>query len=143
MNSTISERYSDLILIPTDFSKACENALIHGLELAKLLHFKVCLLHIVVNEKRGIFNKNIGAFTILKELNAIKARYATEYPVEIEVLVMNGKLLEVIEQVATENKASFIILGTHKKRGSQHYFGNLVLKNKIDAPCPVINVQLM
>lgn len=142
MKNTVSLQHSDLILVPTDFSEVCENALVHGMELAKILHYRVCLLHVVTNEKNNrLFSKKTMAYGLLKQLNALKTKYETKYPVMIDVLVKNGNLLQVIEQVATEQVAGLLILGTHGKKGFQNLFGSHALKIVIDAPCPVISIR--
>lgn len=135
--------YANLILIPTDFSRVCDNAVHHGVELAKVLDCKVCLLHVVNNsgKKTGLFSKGTGAFTILKKLNAIKAKYDAECDIEFDVLVKNGVLLQVIDEVAIDRKACLMIVGTHGKQGFQQYFGSHALKIAVEAPCPVIIVQ--
>jgi hypothetical protein len=40
-------RYNNVILIPTDFSEVCNNAIHHGVELANFLHYQVYILHVV------------------------------------------------------------------------------------------------
>jgi nucleotide-binding universal stress UspA family protein len=135
-------KYNNVILIPTDFSEVCENAICHGLELADFLNYRVSILH-VLNKPAGTAPGKNGADEqeAVKELEKIRARYVKKHPVEIETLVRTGNLFKVIEKVATELKANLMVLGTHGKQGLQHLFGSHALKVVLDSPCPVIVVQ--
>ena len=35
------------ILVPTDFSEVCDNALEHGIEIAKFFNYDLCILHVI------------------------------------------------------------------------------------------------
>jgi nucleotide-binding universal stress UspA family protein len=135
-------KLSNTILIPTDFSETCENAVSHGIELANYLHYKVCILHIISDhpglakgspdQQGDMIKQNFRRYKSLSE----------DIPtLKIDLLVREGKLLNVINKVAKEVKANVIILGTHGKQGLQHLFGSNALKVVLDAPCPVVVVQ--
>jgi nucleotide-binding universal stress UspA family protein len=135
-------RYNNVILIPTDFSEVCENAINHGLELAQFLHYKVCILHVMSKENGS--DKKTGNHIqqqVDQNLQRYKELFENKYSVKIDLLVKEGHLLKVINKVATEIKANLMVLGTHGKQGLQHLFGSHALKVVLDSPCPVVVVQ--
>jgi nucleotide-binding universal stress UspA family protein len=135
-------KYNSIILIPTDFSEICENAINHGAELAGFLNYKVCILH-VIDKQDEITQKNDDSTldSVAGKLLKYKQEYENKYKVNIETLVRDGNILKVINLVATELKANLIVLGTHGKKGIQHLFGSYALKVVLDSPCPVLVVQ--
>lgn len=135
-------RYNNVLLIPTDFSEVCENAINHGIELAQFLHYKVCILH-VTNKQTGSDDKkeNHDQELVDKNFRKCKELYENKYSVKIDLLAKEGNFIKVINKVATEIKANLMILGTHGKQGLQHLFGSHALKVVLDSPCPVVVVQ--
>ena len=134
-------KYNHVILIPTDFSEVCENAIKHGAELAQFLKYKVCILHVTTpsdtKSKKNIPSDGIPE----KKLQHYKNVYEKKYSVVIDPMIREGSILEIINQVALEIKASLMVLGTHGKQGLQHLFGSYALKVVLDSPCPVVVVQ--
>ena len=54
------KKYNNIVLIPTDFSEVCGNAVSHGVKLAKFLGYKVFILHIINKEtKTELKKKNV------------------------------------------------------------------------------------
>jgi nucleotide-binding universal stress UspA family protein len=135
-------KYNNVILIPTDFSEVCENAIQHGIELAQFLNYKVCVLH-VINKQTDTVHQNNEADLEQIELNLrhCKDNYEKKYKIDIELLIKEGNILKVINKAASEIKANLMVLGTHGKQGLQHLFGSHALKVVLDAPCPVVVVQ--
>jgi nucleotide-binding universal stress UspA family protein len=135
-------RYNNVLLIPTDFSEVCENAINHGIELAQFLNYQVCILH-VMSKQNGSVPKpeNHDQEQVDKNLQEYKELYENKYSVKIDLLAREGNFLKVINKVATEIKANLMVLGTHGKQGLQHLFGSHALKVVLDSPCPVVVVQ--
>jgi nucleotide-binding universal stress UspA family protein len=144
MASQVKKRlkYNKVILIPTDFSEVCENAIHHGIALAQYLNYKVCILH-VINKPTDTVHQTGDTDLEQIELNLrrCKDNYEKNHTVDIELLIKEGNILKVINKAATEIKANLMILGTHGKQGLQHLFGSHALKVVLDAPCPVVVVQ--
>jgi len=135
-------RYNKVILIPTDFSEVCENAVHHGLELAHFLNYRVCILHVINTHKdSGQKAGKIEKDQIELNLRNCRNLYEKKYNVTIEILLKEGNILKVITKAAREIKANLMILGTHGKQGLQHLFGSHALKVVLDSPCPVVVVQ--
>jgi nucleotide-binding universal stress UspA family protein len=135
-------KFSNTILIPTDFSMTCENAVSHGIELAHYLNYKVCILH-VIHDQPGKAQESQPQCPEVIDRNFLKyKKIAKNKPsLKLEMMVREGNLLKVINKVAGEVKANVMILGTHGKQGLQHLFGSNALKVVLDAPCPVVVVQ--
>lgn len=134
--------YDNVILIPTDFSEVCENAIKHGAELAQFLKYKVCILHVIPALSEAKSKKKVPSDNIVeRKLQHYKNLYEKKYSVVIEPLIKEGSILEIINKVSSEVKASLMVLGTHGKQGLQHLFGSYALKVVLDSPCPVVVVQ--
>jgi nucleotide-binding universal stress UspA family protein len=134
--------YNNIVLIPTDFSEVCSNAISHGVKLAKFLGYKVFILHIINKEtKTELKKKNVGVDYIDFRLKEYKKYYAKKYEVEIETMAVEGSIFSTISAVATEIKANLMVLGTHGKKGLQHVFGSYAMKVVEESPVPVIVVQ--
>jgi nucleotide-binding universal stress UspA family protein len=134
--------HNKVILIPTDFSEICGNAISHGVNLAQSMGCTVCILHVINKETKAFLKKkNAGESYIESRLKEYKRYYEKKYPVTIDTLVVEGSIFEVINQVAKDIKATLMVLGTHGKKGLQHVFGSYALRVVIDSPVPVIVVQ--
>ena len=135
-------RFNNVILIPTDFSEVCNNAVIHGVHLARFLRYKAAILHVINNESRAALKKkNVGKDYIDKRLKEYKNYYEKKYNVPIETISEEGSIFSTINDVATRIKANMMILGTHGKKGLQHVFGSYALRVVTESPVPVIVVQ--
>jgi nucleotide-binding universal stress UspA family protein len=134
--------HNKIILIPTDFSEVCGNAISHGVKLAKSMGCSVCILHVINKETKAFLKKrDAGVDYIEFRLKEYKRYYEKKYSVTIETLAVEGSIFEAINQVAKDIKATLMVLGTHGKIGLQHVFGSYALRVVIDSPVPVIVVQ--
>jgi nucleotide-binding universal stress UspA family protein len=135
-------RDKNVILIPTDFSEVGENAINHGLGLAQLLKYKICILH-VITPQNGNTNKadSPGIEEVRLKLNKYREAYEGKYRVKIDIMTREGNIFKVINEVAAEIGAGLMVMGTHGKQGLQHLYGSYALKVVLDCPCPAIVVQ--
>jgi nucleotide-binding universal stress UspA family protein len=135
-------KYNSIVLIPTDFSEACENAIYHGAELAKSLNYSVCLLHVINKQTKSFLKKeNLDQSYIDDSLNHLREEYESRFSITVKTIAREGSIFTVINEVATEIKANLMVLGTHGKQGMQHLFGSYALRVVLDSPCPVVVVQ--
>lgn len=135
-------KFNNIILIPTDFSEVCGNAVIHGVHLARFLKFKAVILHVINNEtKAALKKKNVGADYVDRRLKEYKNYYEKKYGVEVDTIAEEGSIFTTISEVATRIKANMMILGTHGKKGLQHVFGSYAMRVVSESPVPVIVVQ--
>ncbi|MBL7137538.1 MAG: universal stress protein [Bacteroidales bacterium] len=142
MEAKNDTKFNNIVLIPTDFSEVCDNAVNHGVELARFLKYKVCLLHVINKETKSKLKKeDLDVSFIEKKLAAYKEKYEPEYGVAINTMHVEGSIFSTINEVAVELKANLMVLGTHGKKGLQHLFGSYALKVVLESPVPVIVVQ--
>lgn len=136
------KKYNRVVMIPTDFSEACDNAVHHGVELAHSLNYKVHILHVINKQTKSYLKKNeLEPSYISDKLNEYKEKYEKETGVQVETAAREGSIFTVINEYAAEIMANLMILGTHGKQGFQHLFGSYALKVVLDSPCPVVVVQ--
>lgn len=134
-------KYNSVVLIPTDFSETCNNAIHHGVGLAKSLNYSVCILHVINKQTKSFLKKEKLSVDYVEErLKKYKDTYKGQ-SVTIETIAREGSIFTVINEVATEIKANIMVLGTHGKQGMQYLFGSYALRVVLDSPCPVVVVQ--
>ncbi|MCX6243891.1 MAG: universal stress protein [Bacteroidetes bacterium] len=135
-------KYNSIVMIPTDFSEACNNAIHHGAGLAKSLNYSICILHVINKQTKSMLKKeNLTLEYINDRLNQYKEEHEKEFGIKVETIAREGSIFSVINEVATEIKANLMVLGTHGKQGMQHLFGSYALRVVLDSPCPVVVVQ--
>ncbi|MCX6269811.1 MAG: universal stress protein [Bacteroidetes bacterium] len=133
---------NNIILIPTDFSEVCDNAIRHGVELAKVLNYQVTLLHVI--DKATLSNlkkEQLGPAAIDEKLASIAATYKQGNDLVINWIAREGNIFDTIPKVAGEIEAEIMVLGTHGKVGLQHIMGSFAYKVVTSSPCPTIIVQ--
>jgi nucleotide-binding universal stress UspA family protein len=136
------KKYNSIVLIPTDFSDVCNNAISHGVKLAKFLGYKVCILHIINKEtKAELKKKNASMDYVENRLKEYKKYYTNKYQIEIDTLAVEGNIFSTISEVAKGIKANLMVMGTHGKKGLQHVFGSYALRVVVESPIPVVVVQ--
>ncbi|MCX6305766.1 MAG: universal stress protein [Bacteroidetes bacterium] len=140
--ATQEKKYNNIVLIPTDFSEVCGNAISHGVKLAKFLGYKVFILHIINKEtKTELKKKNVGVDYIDSRLKEYKKYYTKKYEVEIDTMAVEGSIFSTINTVAREIKANLMVMGTHGKKGLQRVFGSYAMKIVEESTVPVVVVQ--
>jgi nucleotide-binding universal stress UspA family protein len=136
------KKYNNVVLIPTDFTEVCNNAVSHGVKLAKFLGYNVCILHVINKETKAVLKKkNVGPEYINLRLRDIKKYYSKKYDLEIFTQAIEGSIFSTINDVAREIGANLMVMGTHGKKGLQHVFGSYAMKVIVDSPVPVVVVQ--
>ncbi|MBE0649034.1 MAG: universal stress protein [Bacteroidales bacterium] len=142
MEAKTESKFNNIVLIPTDFSEVCDNAVNHGVELARSLKYKVTILHVINREtKTKLRKEDLDISYIAKKLTDYKKQHETDSGVQIDTMYVEGSIFSVINEVAVNIKANLMVLGTHGKKGLQHLFGSFALKVVLESPVPVIVVQ--
>ena len=137
------------ILVPTDFSEVCDNALNHAIELGKFLHSKVYVMHAIDSlSKSFIANENLAfefAITEQNELEIIQKKLhnyvSSKNDTNVIPIIKIGNLFDSIEDAAETLNAQLIVLGTHGKIGFQKLFGSYALKVIDNSKIPVLIVH--
>jgi nucleotide-binding universal stress UspA family protein len=137
----IKQERNSIILVPTDFTEVGQNAIDHAVKAAEILKFKVVILHVINRETKSRFGKKNTELAVENQLKEIAAGIKARSKVKVEHLYREGSIFDVIHEVAGEIKPSFMILGTHGKKGLQHFVGSYAMKVITQSPVPVIVVQ--
>jgi universal stress protein A len=140
------------ILLAIDFSDYSEVACEYALTLARSFNSSLLVLH-VINEPvdlRGFYVPHISFEQLEQEIEvgAVKMletfcnENIKEFS-EFETSVVTGVPYEEIIRVATEQKISLIVIGTHGRTGLDHLiFGSTAERVVRSAPCPVLTIRL-
>jgi nucleotide-binding universal stress UspA family protein len=140
------------ILVPTDFSKFSQNALIYAAALAEKFGAEISLLHVVQDLAVFIPDMVTVAPPIAPSLEqmttAVQAafdRVIRENQLEklsIRREVIEGTPFYEIIRFAKENAIDLIVMGTHGHTGLAHMLlGSVTEKVVRKAPCPVLTVR--
>lgn len=133
---------NDIILIPTDFSEVCENAIEHGISVAKIMSYRVFLLHVINKDTtKYLETENLNRESISELLDKKVLQYEKEHGIKVEYLIRNGNLFDKIKSVTEKLGVKLIILGTHGKVGFQKITGSYVLKIVSTTNTPTVVVQ--
>lgn len=134
------------ILVPTDFSKHSEKAVMYASEMAQKFDADVHLLHVIdaIPMTDGLYVPPVAREDIEeaanKELSAVTIAKVDESKVT-RSMVHGQPFVEVI-RYAKQNDIDLIILGTHGRGAIAHMLlGNVAEKVVRKAPCPVITVR--
>jgi nucleotide-binding universal stress UspA family protein len=132
----------NIILVPTDFSEACSNAANQAIDAARLLNYKVVLLHVINSESLAYLqSENLPVNHIEVRLKNIALDMMHLGGIKVEYLSREGSIFTTISDVASEIGANLIYLGTHGKTGIQRFIGSFALKVVVSSPVPVVVVQ--
>lgn len=119
------------VLVPIDFTSVTENALSYAIQLPPTQ--KVVLFHVVDSEK-----EEAAANAKLKNL---AYRYADKFKGELIPKVKTGNIFDTIGEVAIEEHADLIVMGTHGVKGLQRIIGSKAMKVITNSRTPYIVVQ--
>jgi universal stress protein A len=131
---------STRILALTDFSRRSQAAVEYAVQLAKSMHARLTLLHVL--PPQSDFNYTMGGLEAAKKLaeetTCIKANYG-----EVDSTFRTGlDLHDEIISVAREIVADLLVVSTHGDTGWKHFlFGSDAAKIAKDAPCPILVVR--
>ncbi len=137
----MANKLKNLILVPTDFSQTCQNAIDHAVTLAEVLQFKVTLLHVINRDTRHKLGNEATGKTVEDKLEAIVSEIRKKSKIKVDYLYREGSIFDIINEVSSELKANFMVLGTHGKKGLQYLIGSFALRVVSHSLVPVIVVQ--
>lgn len=131
-----------VILVPTDFSEVCANAINQAAGAAKHLQYKLVLLHVIDKNTRAYLKtQGQGVDYLDKKLEEIATDVIDKFGIEVDTIAREGDIFTTIKEVAAEVDASLMYLGTHGKVGMQKLTGSYAIKVVTSSPVPVIVVQ--
>ena len=131
------------ILVGTDFSESCKNALLFGIKLAQKHDSKIFIFHMAPVPPCPQYSQA----DYDKDINRLKQKldeFCRVIPAEIEhdFNVLGGALphLEILK-CAGEKDADLIVMGSHtKEKGGKWYVGSAVERVSYRSVCPVVVV---
>ena len=142
------------ILVPTDFSKYSDKALLEAVDIAKKYGSKIYLLHVIDEHiQQCAVDYCIGAEVIKKlqreSLKASKEKLheginaiADAKRLDVEIDVKEGVPSEVILSEQKKKSADLIVIASHGKTGIlKNLIGSVTDKVVRGAKCPVIVVK--
>ncbi|MCB2222453.1 MAG: universal stress protein [Bacteroidetes bacterium] len=135
-------KFKNLILVPTDFSDVCHNAIDHAVKIATNIDFKVVIYHVINKDTHAAFKgeQSLNA-AVAQKLQNIVDEYKLQFDVDISFTYEEGSIFELIHKKAEELGAQLIVLGTHGKKGLQKVFGSYALKVITQAEAATLVVQ--
>jgi nucleotide-binding universal stress UspA family protein len=127
------------IVVPTDFTEAGDNAVLHAVELAKPTSSLVYVLH-VLDIKES--DNEMLVYAAIEKITQLSNEI--DYDL-IEPIVKFGDIFTTINDVAVAKQSDCIVLGTHGKKGIQKLLGSYALKviNSTHVPVLVVQEQAM
>lgn len=133
---------SKTILIPTDFSKVCNNAINHGAEIARSIGARIVLLHVINADSLAFLKKNsFNNDYIETQLNDLRTQLEQSYGIIVQTLKEEGKLIATVSKVSKEVQADMVVFGTHGKTGIQKITGGHAMKVIHGLDIPILVVQ--
>lgn len=138
------------ILVPFDFNKQSELALEQAVNLARHTKSKITLLY--VTEFPGFITSIFAdgkdeemLEKINDHLDSIAARVSLRSGVDIDATMQKGRIYSVINKVAEDVKASYIVMGTRSSEGVEPDRKRMLGANTSRviraASCPVITIS--
>ncbi len=138
----MAQQLKDIVLVPTDFSETCQNAINHGVEMAEFLDYKLLILHVVNRDTKAQLKKEKQDVSVIAEkLNDIANDIREKSRITVETLTREGSIFDEIHGAASDSGAKLMVLGTHGKKGMQYLVGSFALKVVTKSPVPTIVVQ--
>jgi nucleotide-binding universal stress UspA family protein len=133
---------NNIIIVPTDFSEVCENAVRHTLQIAKYIDFKVALLHVVNKDTLMYLEKNkLSKDSLEERLSKHAEKLKIEFGIDVIPVIKEGELFKQVQKAVSELGANMVVLGTHGKVGFQKITGSYALKVITKTHVPTIVVQ--
>ncbi len=122
------------ILVPWDFTELCEFALQHAIEMAKISHQSIVIVHVI--DKENDIEKAEA------KLKQIASAASANSGVPVSVIIRKGNLLKTLRSLAVkEMDVSVVVMKTGGPKGSQKYMGSRALKIIIGAQIPFLVIQ--
>lgn len=135
-------KLNNIILVPTDFSDVCHNAIEYAVQLAAKIGFKVFIYHVINKDTQALFKEeNELNASVGEKLDSIADGFRLQYNLEIITGYEEGSIFDLIHKKAESIGANIIMLGTHGKKGMQKLFGSYALKVITQAKVPTVVVQ--
>jgi nucleotide-binding universal stress UspA family protein len=132
----------NVILAATDFTEVGGYAIDNAAALARVINAKVHIVHVINKEtKKKLRTENKGAGHIDQLLQEEVNKLAATYTVEASFESREGSIFTTIADIAREQNALYLVIGTHGKIGIQRLLGSFIMKVIKRSPSPVLSVK--
>ncbi|TVQ12287.1 MAG: universal stress protein [Bacteroidetes bacterium] len=132
----------NVILVAYDFTSIGDIAIENAVKMAKILQYKVCILHIINKTSRKNLKKaNEPLESISQKLEKTAQSIKKEHGVDVDYMSRKGSIFRAIAEVSKEINANFLVFGTHGKKGIQFLLGSFAIKLIKSCPVPVFVAQ--
>ena len=134
---------NNIILVPTDFSEVCTDAIHYGAQLAKKLNASLAIVHIMNKESISkLNNPKLPEIEVQKNLSEISLQVKSNYGITVDSIFREGSIYTTISEISVEIGAKLLVLGTHGKVGVQQQLtGSFAHKVVTSSNVPVIIMQ--
>ncbi|HOY30485.1 MAG TPA: universal stress protein [Bacteroidales bacterium] len=131
------------VLVPYDFSKASENALLCAVELASLFQCEISLIHALTRKNIKLYSNLSEAETLVKKKLVAFARDIIEMDhVQVNVYVFRDEVDKVINKIYERINAIAVIAGLNSKKGVYDFFSSgTIVTDYRELRIPVIVVH--
>lgn len=141
------------ILFCTDFSENSDHAFAYAFNLAGAYDASLLILHVIIEPVSYYWSTPEGVDQLIaKQTERVKEEINSRYLQGIEGLkhyeifareADEGRTFYEIVQVAREESADLIVMGTHGRTGFDHLILGSTAENVVrKSPCPVLTVRL-
>lgn len=130
------EEKKSFILVTWDFTVVSENALEHAIRISRTIEQDIQLIHIV---KKNTLQSEIDEKR--KKMEASCEETFRKFGIRPSIVFIEGSIFSDIAKYASDNKASFVVMGTHGMTASQKLFGSWALRVIVGSSVPFIVVQ--
>ena len=141
------------ILFCTDFSKNSDHAFWYAFNLTRAHNATLLILHVIVEPVCYYWSTpKMADELIAKQTELVKQEINTHHLQKIEGFknveifareTAEGTAFHEIIQVAREESADLIVMGTHGRTGLDHLIVGSTAENVVrKSPCPVLTVRL-
>lgn len=121
------------IIVPTDFTPVSFISIRYACEVGKATGSEIHLLHIVKN-RNEVDEAN-------RKMAEQAASFNKEFNCQLQTIARVGNIFDDIPDVAEEEKAELIVMGTHGMQGLQYLVGSNALRVITESKVPIIIVQ--
>lgn len=113
------------ILVPYDFSKAAENALVCAIELATLFKCEISLFHAINKKNIKLYADQDDAEMIVKnKLLAVAKDIIQNDRILVNIYVFKDEVNRVVNKIYEKINAIALIVGLNSQKDTYHYFSS-------------------
>ncbi|MFN3345349.1 MAG: universal stress protein [Chloroherpetonaceae bacterium] len=136
------------ILCPIDFTPYSENAIRYACEFARTMNAEVIFLNVIESQPYTPATISVIPSEFELEQNVLNEFHRLHFKdalrgVKSSERIAKGDIEKMILEVAEKEKVSFIILGTHARKGLERLLSGSVAETIVrEANCPVMVVKM-